>query len=778
MSQKRTDPLNSALSLLGPRLLLWVLSAAAYFPSIAIDLGNINGYSDAWLFFAHEVAARRTVLEYGEFPLWDPYACGGIPGMGNPQNTSMAPDFALRLIFGVANGWRLTLLLFFLVGLECVFHLSRQLGVSPMGSAFAAIVFNMSGFLAGVHGVGWINLLTYHLIPGVILCFERGFESWPWRCLGGVLLAWMILSGGTYPFPYTLVILGLLTAVRTAQALLNESNTGLDRVQPILTTLVMIGLGLALSSVRLLPLTAVVFGLPRSVPAYIPRYDSTALFGNLLFEVRDLISHPRNYYIGSIPLVLALVAWSAKAHSARLMAIVFFFFAMGNFAWWAPTNWLAQLPLFNQLRAHHRYMSVVTMYLALASGFGLMAIERLPGRLIERFRATERFHPLMLVLTRGLAGFVVICVILFVHNRLTENHGDVTARTYLEQLPLFDRTSDFKQARGNYRCQHYFGPLNRGNLSCLEATKFPQSRLLRADLAAEEYPLVPSHATVTRKKWTPNSIMLDVDATIRARVLINQNYHRYWRSNIGQVVDHDGLLAVDLPRGHHQLKLAYRDPFFYLGAAITSLTAIILLWACLQLVKRQLNTIRTTWMTHPWLPSRILPVDTQQIKIAFGSVAIMALPLVFYWQSEPASLTASYYHHHNFKGKPFHTRRVDDIDVEWIEQEPLWGMRKRFAIRWEGCLNVAPAQNPTLRMGADNGARVYIDGKLVIDNWKDKGYTEKSATAPLSPGSHSLRVDYFNRNRNAKAVLKWSTDGKIFDVVPPDSFSPSADCRP
>jgi hypothetical protein len=55
-----------------------------------------------------------------------------------------------------------------------------------------------------------------------------------------------------------------------------------------------------------------------------------------------------------------------------------------------------------------------------------------------------------------------------------------------------------------------------------------------------------------------------------------------------------------------------------------------------------------------------------------------------------------------------------------------------------------PAGQYRLRMGADDGARVLIDDRVVLDNWRPK--TESPAISDefrLTAGDHRVRVEYF-----------------------------------
>ena len=61
---------------------------------------SLNSFRDEHPLVQYEDSARRTVVDYGEVPLWDPYYCGGLDGLGTPQSRFVSPTFLLTLAFG------------------------------------------------------------------------------------------------------------------------------------------------------------------------------------------------------------------------------------------------------------------------------------------------------------------------------------------------------------------------------------------------------------------------------------------------------------------------------------------------------------------------------------------------------------------------------------------------------------------------------------------------------------------------------------------------------
>ena len=107
------------------------------------------------------------------------------------------------------------------------------------------------------------------------------------------------------------------------------------------------------------------------------------------------------------------------------------------------------------------------------------------------------------------------------------------------------------------------------------------------------------------------------------------------------------------------------------------------------------------------------------------------------------------------------------------------GVTKRFewfAIDYTGRFWVAKPGRYRFNMMSDDGAKVYIDDQVVIDNdgvhpplWRD-------GVVDLAGGLHRIRVSYFQGPRWAIAlVLKVSGPGEALRVFSTDEFKPPPD---
>lgn len=80
------------------------------------------------------------------------------------------------------------------------------------------------------------------------------------------------------------------------------------------------------------------------------------------------------------------------------------------------------------------------------------------------------------------------------------------------------------------------------------------------------------------------------------------------------------------------------------------------------------------------------------------------------------------------------------LDIMWYRPTIRELPQARFAFDATGTVTLPPGDY-TLRTISDDGIRVWVDGKLVIDNWDLHG--SEIDYAPLTGGRHELRVQYF-----------------------------------
>ncbi len=66
-----------------------------------------------------------------------------------------------------------------------------------------------------------------------------------------------------------------------------------------------------------------------------------------------------------------------------------------------------------------------------------------------------------------------------------------------------------------------------------------------------------------------------------------------------------------------------------------------------------------------------------------------------------------------------------------------------FALRYTGKFTVTAAGTYSFRLMSDDGSKLYIDGRLVIDNDGVHAPSDASGSVNLTAGSHTIVVEYF-----------------------------------
>jgi hypothetical protein len=80
-----------------------------------------------------------------------------------------------------------------------------------------------------------------------------------------------------------------------------------------------------------------------------------------------------------------------------------------------------------------------------------------------------------------------------------------------------------------------------------------------------------------------------------------------------------------------------------------------------------------------------------------------------------------------------------------------------FGVRWNGFLRVSDAGTYTMQTKSDDGVRVYIGDRLVIDGAKAEVMKAKTAKVDLKPGDYPLRVEFQQSTGGAACLLQWKT---------------------
>lgn len=151
-----------------------------------------------------------------------------------------------------------------------------------------------------------------------------------------------------------------------------------------------------------------------------------------------------------------------------------------------------------------------------------------------------------------------------------------------------------------------------------------------------------------------------------------------------------------------------------------------------------------------------------------GAVAFMLLALRPWQTEEVGSWRGAYYPTEELDGEP-DVQRVVDVDFAWGKEGPTDSIpADRFSARFDTCLAIDEDAEAAFQVVSDDGSRIWLDGKVIVDNWEKHKPTAKGKRLALAAGVHHLRVDYFELKHDASVHLTAS-----FDPDEPPSPIPS-----
>jgi beta-glucosidase len=137
-------------------------------------------------------------------------------------------------------------------------------------------------------------------------------------------------------------------------------------------------------------------------------------------------------------------------------------------------------------------------------------------------------------------------------------------------------------------------------------------------------------------------------------------------------------------------------------------------------------------------------------------------------------LRGEYFRNTDLSGTPALVRVDPMIGFNWDRGSPTDNLLARgeaqpdqavpsdnFSIRWSGQLLPPVSGEYVLEAAANDGVRVYLDGKLVIDRWeRADSLTATQAKLKLEGGhAYDIRVEYKELERDAGVRLAWRMPG-------------------
>lgn len=158
---------------------------------------------------------------------------------------------------------------------------------------------------------------------------------------------------------------------------------------------------------------------------------------------------------------------------------------------------------------------------------------------------------------------------------------------------------------------------------------------------------------------------------------------------------------------------------------------------------------------------RYIPPGSHLVRVEYferGGVAALQMG----WEKLAAGATwrADYFDNATLSGNPVLVRNDPAVDFNWGTGSPDPVVpADNFSARWTRTLGFA-AGTYRFYTSCDDGVRVFVDGRLVVDAWQKQQLPNTHyGDLTLSAGQHTVVVEYFEQGGEAHAHVWWDRLG-------------------
>lgn len=143
---------------------------------------------------------------------------------------------------------------------------------------------------------------------------------------------------------------------------------------------------------------------------------------------------------------------------------------------------------------------------------------------------------------------------------------------------------------------------------------------------------------------------------------------------------------------------------------------------------------------------RLAPIGPKNLQTSEGGRSI-------------PGLTGSYYPNQTMSGDPASVRVDKSVDFDWGIASPAEGIPPDgFSVRWTGKLIADRSGTFMLGVTVDDGFRLFIDGAIFLEEWKNGGERSFGKEIAFKAGEeHDIRLEYYEHGGDAVARLGWGS---------------------
>lgn len=165
-----------------------------------------------------------------------------------------------------------------------------------------------------------------------------------------------------------------------------------------------------------------------------------------------------------------------------------------------------------------------------------------------------------------------------------------------------------------------------------------------------------------------------------------------------------------------------------------------------------------------------IKIHFAQGDLLMGQIQIIKPEFLYPDKNEKENgFRGEYFDNIDLKGEPQKIRIDKNLNFNWENEAPFPDFGKDyFSVRWTGFIKVDKSGKYLIQVSSDDGVRLFIDDKLVIDDWNDHAELTNSYPITLNANQfYKIKLEYYERGGAAicRLGLREEEDDLITQAV-------------
>jgi hypothetical protein len=137
----------------------------------------------------------------------------------------------------------------------------------------------------------------------------------------------------------------------------------------------------------------------------------------------------------------------------------------------------------------------------------------------------------------------------------------------------------------------------------------------------------------------------------------------------------------------------------------------------------------------------------------------------------PQGLLGTYWDNENWEGEPLFKQVTPFLFLAWPDEQPVVP-NGPFSARFTGALHIVEPGIYQLKVDADDGARLALDGVVLGESLSLGRPNNFEASTELASGDHPMEIDYIQHGGGSALKLYWRRGNDPWMPVPPAALIP------